>query len=591
LVSCRVAAMPHIMPRMTGQRPWLSSYPSDVPRSLAPYPEESVFSMLESSARRFPDRPAIAWFGKKLTYAELLAEVERCSAMLAGLDVKRGDRVALIMPNSPSFTIAFYACMRLGAVAVGNNPIYTHREMRHQLEDADVSVVLVADLMYADFAPVFAELGIDQVIVTRLNDYMPLVKKWLAPTLKFKKQQVANGKPWPPVPPDANVLRWTQALKDAGPAPPVATVDPTHDVAALIYTGGTTGVAKGAMLSHHNITSNARQSASWFPSIEDGREAVLAALPFFHSYGLLAMNLTILIGAKLIPMPNPRDIHMVLELIDHEKPTLFPGVPRLYVAVNEHPDVGKFDLKSIMACVSGAAPLPVAVAKEFERVTGGGQLVEGYGLTECSPVTHANPFNGTRKPGHIGLPIPDTDVRVISLDDPDKEMPAGEPGELCIRGPQVMLGYWHRPEETALAIRNGWFHTGDVAVMDADGYFKIVDRLKDMIIVSGFNVYPNEVEDVLYHHPAISKAAVIGLPDDRTGERIKAYVVLKEGQSLSADELLTWSKDPEQGLTGYRAPKEIEFRDSLPETLVGKVLRRALQEEERARVEAATSAS
>jgi long-chain acyl-CoA synthetase len=318
---------------------------------------------------------------------------------------------------------------------------------------------------------------------------------------------------------------------------------------------------------------------------------LLAALPFFHSYGLLAMNLSVLIAAKLIPMPNPRDIHMILELTQHEKPTLFPGVPRLYVAVNEHPDVGKFDLKSIMACVSGAAPLPVAVAREFERVTGGGQLVEGYGLTECSPVTHANPFNGPRKPGHIGMPIPDTDVRIISLDDPDKLMPVGEPGELCIKGPQVMLGYWRRPEETALAIRNGWFHTGDVAVMDADGYFKIVDRLKDMIIVSGFNVYPNEVEDVLYHHPAISKAAVIGLPDDRTGERVKAYVILKDGRSLTVDELIAWCKDPEQGLTGYRAPKEIEFRDSLPETLVGKVLRRALQEEERVKREAATTAS
>jgi long-chain acyl-CoA synthetase len=583
--------MPHIMPRMSEERPWLHSYPSDVPRSLAPYPEESVFAMLESSARRFPDRPAIAWFGKHLTYAELLGEVERCSAMLGDLGVGKGDRVALIMPNSPPFTIAFYACMRLGAVAVGNNPIYTTREMRHQLADAETNVVLVADLMYADFAPVFAELGIEHVVVTRLNDYMPLLKKLLAPTLKFKKQQLANGKPWPPVAKDAPVLRWAAALEDAGPAPPVANVRPMDDVAVLIYTGGTTGIAKGAMLSHHNITSNARQSGAWFPSIEEGREALLAALPFFHSYGLLAMNLSVLIAAKLIPMPNPRDIHMILELTQHEKPTLFPGVPRLYVAVNEHPDVGKFDLKSIMACVSGAAPLPVAVAKEFERVTGGGQLVEGYGLTECSPVTHANPFNGPRKPGHIGMPIPDTDVRVMSLDDPDKEMPTGEPGELCIKGPQVMLGYWRRPEETALAIRNGWFHTGDVAVMDTEGYFKIVDRLKDMIIVSGFNVYPNEVEDVLYHHPAISKAAVIGLPDDRTGERVKAYVILRDGQRLTAEELIAWCKDPEQGLTGYRAPKEIEFRDSLPETLVGKVLRRALQEEERVKREAAATAS
>src|SRR3990172_8910351 len=560
-VSCRVAAMRPIMPCMSDSRPWLVSYPSDVPTSLAPLPEENVFAMLEASARRFPDRPAIAWFGKHVTYGGLLREVERCSAMLTGLGVTKGDRVAMIIPNSPAFTIAFYACMRIGAVAVGNNPLYTAREMAHQLRDADTNVVIVADLMYADFASVFADVGIEHVVVTRLNDYMPGIKKLLAPILKFKKQQRASGKPWPPVPKDAKVLRWHEALRGAEPVPPVATVRPTEDVAALIYTGGTTGVAKGAMLSHFNLTSNARQGAAWFPTVVDGEEALLAAMPFFHSYGLLAMNLTILIAAKLIPVPNPRDIHMILELTQAEKPSLFPGVPRLYIAVNEHPDALKFDLKSIKACVSGAAPLPVAVAKEFEKVTGGGQLVEGYGLTECSPVTHANPFSGGRKPGHIGLPVPDTDVRIMSIDDPDKQMPTGEPGELCIQGPQVMLGYWRRPEETALAIRNGWFHTGDVAVMEDDGYFKIVDRLKDMILVSGFNVYPNEVEDVLYHHPPISKCAVIGVPDERTGERVKAFVVLREGATLTAEELTAWCKDPAQGLTGYRAPKDVEFRD------------------------------
>jgi long-chain acyl-CoA synthetase len=493
------------------------------------------------------------------------------------------------MPNSPAFTIGFFACMRLGAIAVCNNPSYTEREMTHQLRDAEPSVVIVADLMYAEYASVFAELGIEHVVVTRLNDYMPLIKKLLAPALKFKKVQRAAGKPWPPVPKDAKVLRWHTALASAGPVPPIATISPAEDVAALIYTGGTTGIAKGAMLSHRNLCANARQGAAWFPSVVEGEEALLAAMPFFHSYGLLAQNLTILIGAKLIPIPNPRDIHVILEMTQDEKPSLFPGVPRLYIAVNEHPDALKYDLKSIMACVSGAAPLPVAVAKEFERVTGGGQLVEGYGLTECSPVTHANPFNGVRKPGSIGLPVPDTDVRIMSIDDPDLVMPLGEPGELCIQGPQVMLGYWRRPEETALAIRNGWFHTGDVAVADTDGYYSIVDRLKDMILVSGFNVYPNEVEDVLYHHPAISKCAVVGLPDERTGERVKAYVVLKEGATLTAEDLIAWCKDPDQGLTGYRAPKEIEFRDSLPETLVGKVLRRVLQDEERHRAAAATA--
>ena len=576
-----------MMPPMTGHRPWFASYPPDVPKTLEPYPEESLFALLEGSAGRFPDRPAIAWFGAHMSYATLLNEVQRCSAMLAGLGVTQGDRVALIVPNSPPYTIAFYACQRIGAIVVGNNPLYTKREMEHQLRDADPKVVLVADLMYADFADVFAEVGIANVVVTRLNDYMPLIKRLLAPIAVFRKQQRAAGKPWPPVPKGAPVLWWNDAMRRAGAVPPAATVRPREDAAVLIYTGGTTGVAKGAMLSHHNLTCNARQGAAWFPQIVDGEDALLAALPFFHSYGLLAMNLTMLIGAKLIPVPNPRDIHMVLELIQKEKPSLFPGVPRLYIAVNENPNTPKFDLKSIMACVSGAAPLPVAVAEEFERVTGGGQVVEGFGLTECSPVTHANPFNGVRKAGHIGLPIPDTDVRIISLVDPDKEMPVGEPGELCIKGPQVMLGYWRRPEETALSIRNGWLHTGDVAQVDDEGYFKIVDRLKDMIIVSGFNVYPNEVEDVLYMHPKISKCAVVSVPDDRTGEAVKAFVVLKNGESLTAEELTAWCRDPAQGLTGYRIPREIEFRDSLPETMVGKVLRRLLQDEERAKREAA----
>ncbi len=570
-----------MMRQMREERPWLRSYPPDVPHTLEPYPLESVFALLEGSARRFPDRPAIAWFGRHLSYGDLLQEVERCSAMLASLGVEKGDRVSLIMPNCPPFVIAYYACQRLGAISVGNNPLYTKREMAHQLQDTGPKVVLVADLMYADFAEVFAELGIEQVVVVRLNDYMPVLKRFLAPVAVFRKQQKAAGKPWPPVPKDAPVRRWRRVLKTDAPVPPVATVDPKTDPASFVYTGGTTGVAKGAVLSHANLAANARQAAAWFPMVHDGEDAVLAPLPFFHSFGVVSMNLAIVKAAKLIPVPNPRDLHMILELIDHEKPTLFPGVPRMYIALNEHPQTPRFDLKSLKACISGAAPLPVAVAKEFERITQGAQVVEGYGLTECSPVTHANPVSGVRKEGCIGMPIPDTECRLVSLEDPDRDMGVGEPGELCIRGPQVMLGYWKRPEETALAIRNGWFHTGDVAVMDEDGYFKIVDRLKDMIIVSGFNVYPNEVEDVLYHHPKISKCAVVGIADDRTGERVKAFVVLKPGESLTSEELLAWCKDPVQGLAGYRAPHEIEFRDTLPETMVGKVLRRALQDEER----------
>src|SRR3954464_8993492 len=464
-VSCRVVAMPHIMPRMSDERPWLSTYPQDVPPSIAPFPDESLFSLLESAAGRFPDRPAIAWFGRHLSYRELLHEVELCSAMLAGLGVRKGDRVALIMPNSPPFTIAFYACMRIGAVAVGNNPVYTAREMEHQLRDAEVNVVLVADLMYADFADVFTAVGIEHVVVTRLNDYMPGLKKLLAPALKFKKQQRAVGKPWPPVPKDAAVRRWHEEMASAGPIPAVATIQAAEDLAVLIYTGGTTGIAKGAMLSHANLTANARQAWAWITTIEEGQDAVLAALPFFHSYGLLAMVLTGLIAAKLVPVPNPRDIHLILEISQEEKPTFFPGVPRLYVAINEFPDLQRFDLKSVKACVSGAAPLPQAVAKRFAEVSDGAVLVEGYGLTECSPVTHVNPMDGIRAGGSIGMPIPDTDVVMSPLDDLAAAVPQGEAGELCIRRPQVMLGHWPPDAAPALAPESGWFHTGDVAVM------------------------------------------------------------------------------------------------------------------------------
>jgi long-chain acyl-CoA synthetase len=383
------------------------------------------------------------------------------------------------------------------------------------------------------------------------------------------------------VPKDARVTRWHVAMKAAGVAPPAATVDPREDVAALIYTGGTTGVSKGAALSHRNIVSNTMQARAWFPTIVEGEDAILGVLPFFHSFGMLAQNLAIIKGLKLIPVPNPRDIHAVLESISKEKASLFAGVPRMYIALNENPKTPGFDLKSLKVCVSGGAPLPGAVAEEFTRITGGASLLEGYGLTETAPLATANPFSGTRKVGSIGIPAPDTDIRLQSLDDPDRDAEPGQPGELCIKGPQVMLGYWEKPEETAIVIRNGWFHTGDIAVMDDDGYFRIVDRLKDMIIVSGFNVYPTEVEEVLYRHPKISKCAVVGIPDERTGERVKAFVVLKEGETASAAEIIGWTKDPAQGLTGYRAPHEVEFRDALPETMIGKVLRRVLQEEER----------
>jgi long-chain acyl-CoA synthetase len=564
---------------MIEQRPWFATYPQGVPHSLEPYPDLSVFGMLEASARRHPEAPALAWFGRKISYAALLREVERCSAALAGMGVGKGDRVALIMPNCPQYVIAFYATARLGAIVVGNNPLYTTREMEHQLRDCSPSVVVVLDLLYSDFANVFETIAQQHVVVARLNDYMSFPKKQLAPALKFKKVQREQGKPWPPVAKGAPVTWWEGWLDAAGPAPVAPLIDPETDTAGFIYTGGTTGISKGAMLSHRNMVANAMQAAAYL-SLLEGEEALLGPLPYFHSFGMLTMNVAILIAAKMVPIPNPRDLHLVLEEISKEKPTFVPGVPRLFNALNESPLAAKFDLRSVKACISGAAPLPTAVAERFAQITGGARLVEGYGLTECSPVTHANPLDGPR-PGSIGMPMPDTDCKIVDLVDPDRTLGPGERGELCVRGPQVMLGYWNRPEDTALAIRNGWFHTGDVAVMDPDGYFRIVDRLKEMILVSGFNVYPNEIEDALYRHPKISKVAVIGVPDDKTGEAVKAFVVLREGESATADDLVAWARDPANGLTAYRTPKQIELRDSLPETMVGKVLRRVLAEEER----------
>ncbi|MEX0753588.1 MAG: long-chain fatty acid--CoA ligase [Actinomycetota bacterium] len=566
-------------------RPWLEHYPPDVPKTLAPFPERSLFSLLEDSARRHPDRPATAFFGKHLTYRQLLERVERFSAVLVGLGVGTGDRVALVLPNCPQYVIAYYATARIGAVVVGNNPLYTPRELAFQLSDAGVKATVVLEQLYPLLSKAQQEGGeTGPVIVAKLNEEMRFPLNLLAP-IKFRRDAKAEGTPWPPVPRDADITWWRDAVSAAGATPPVATVDAATEPAGFIYTGGTTGPAKAAMLSHANLVANAMQGQAWFPDIRDGHEGMMCILPFFHSFGMLAMNVGVISAMKLIMVPR-FELHMVLKEIAKEKPTYLPGVPRLYIQINEAEESRKYDLRSVTACVSGAAPLPMAVARKFKEVTGGAEVVEGYGLTECSPVTHANPFNGTRKEGSIGMPVPDTECKIVDLENPDKIQAVGEPGELCIRGPQVMLGYWNRPEESALAVRNGWFHTGDVAVMDADGYFSIVDRLKDMVLVSGFNVYPTEIEEVLFRHPKILKACVVGVPDEKTGEAVKAFVVLKPGEHITADELVEWCRDPSGGgLTRYRVPKQIEFRDSLPETLVGKVLRRVLLEEERKKQE------
>jgi long-chain acyl-CoA synthetase len=417
-------------------------------------------------------------------------------------------------------------------------------------------------------------------IVTGVTDYMKFPINVIAP-VKLKREAQQKGHPWPPVPRDAPVKWWKDIMRRAGSIPPVAEVDPVKDPAGFIYTGGTTGLSKGAMLSHHNLVVNCMQGAAWFGDLRDGEDSILCVLPFFHSYGMtVGMNIGIFKAAKLILMPR-FELEACLKAIAKEKPSLFPGIPRIYIALNEAPQTKDYDLSSVRACLSGAASLPLAVAEKFESITGA-RVVEGYGLTETSPITHANPIMGKRKEGSIGLPIPDTDCKLMDIGDPTRDAEPGQPGELAISGPQVMLGYWNRPDETAGMIReqNGvrWLYTGDIASVDEEGYFRIVDRKKEMVLVSGFNVYPTEIEQVLYRHPKIQKVCVVGVPDQKTGEALKAFVVLRVGEHATPEEIIVWSRNH---LTGYRVPKQVEFRDELPETLVGKVLRRVLLEDEK----------
>ena len=424
---------------MTDHRPWFASYPPKVPKTLEPFPEKSLFSILEDSARKYPAAPALAFrlpgapAGKTLSYRQLLQEVERFAGVLASLGVRRGDRVGLILPNCPQYVIGYYACLRMGAVVVGNNPLYTEPELSHQLRDAGTEVVVVLENLYPKLGAIRDEVGVREVIATKVTDFMPFPVNLLAP-LRMKKEAKHAGEPWPPVPPGAKVKWWKELMRGSYPKTAPVEVDAKNDLAGLIYTGGTTGLSKGAMLTHYNLLSNVMQGRSWFPGLREGKEGIMCVLPFFHSFGMtVCMNMGIYLGAKLV-LEVRFDLDSSLQAIQREKPTVFPGVPRLYIAINEGRETSKYDLGSIAACFSGAAALPLAVAEKFEKVTGS-RIVEGYGLTESSPITHANPIEGTRKPGSIGLPIPDTDCRVVELDDWTKEVPHGEEGELIVSGP------------------------------------------------------------------------------------------------------------------------------------------------------------
>ncbi len=470
-----------------------------------------------------------------------------------------------MLPNSPQFVIAFYGSLLAGLTVVNVNPMYTPGELSYQLADSGADALVILDLLWPRYAEIAGEHNLKLAVRTGIQDYLPFPKNWLFP-LKAKKEGS-----WPKT---LGGLAWKKFLAGGKGEQNWPRLE-LNQLALLQYTGGTTGRPKGAMLSHKNLTVNALQVQAWIPDFREGEEVILGVIPFFHVYGMtVAMNLAMTGGGKLVLLPrwNTRE---VLETIARSKPTLFPGVPTMYVAINTDPATKKYDLTSIRACISGSAPLPVEVAETFEKITGA-RLVEGYGLTESAPVTHANPIYSQRKIGSIGLPLPSVDAKIV--DDEGRPLPTGEAGELAVKGPNVMLGYWNRPEETAQTLKDGWLFTGDVARMDEEGYFYIVDRKKDMIIAGGYNIYPREVEEVLYQHPAVKEAAVVGVPDAYRGETVKAFLVLKEGyeDEIDEEELKAFAR---KRLAAYKVPKLWEFRKELPKTAVGKILRRRLREE------------
>ncbi|MBI4305193.1 MAG: long-chain fatty acid--CoA ligase [Chloroflexi bacterium] len=549
--------------------PSTQSRPGGGPLGSLAYPKIPLYRFLEDAARRSPRNTALIFFGQRTSYADLFDEAKRVAAGLTSLGMARGDRVAMMLPNCPQAVAAYYGTLWAGGIAVMLNPLYTARELKLQLQDSGARFLIVLDLLATKALEGVDRTPVEHVIVTGIRERLPWLLGMLYP-LKLKLRGSSTR-----VPRHGKVIPYSQLLSAGALESPVS-VDPRADVALLQYTGGTTGLPRAAMLTHFNLVANCIQLDAWLPALPEDL-TVAGVLPFFHVYGMTTvMNFGVMKGARIILLPR-FSIRDVLISIEKYRPQIFPGVPAMYAALNNYPEVGKFDLSSIRWCVSGAAPLAAQVKQTFEKLTGG-RLVEGYGLTEASPVTHSNPLDGVQKTGSIGLPLPDTEYRIVDLKT-GEPVATGEAGELIVRGPQVMQGYWNRPEETARTLRDGWLHTGDVARVDPEGYVYIVDRIKEMIIVSGYNVYPREVEEVLYQHPAVREAAVIGVPDAIKGEAVKAFVVLKDAVQCSADEIAEWSK---RQLAPYKVPKQVEFVTELPKSLIGKVLRRVLVERDRA---------
>ena len=497
---------------------------------------------------------------------------------LAALGVAKGTRVAIQAPNLPQTVIAIFATLRAGGITVLTNPLYTGPEIEHQWNDAGATVAILMDFLYAGrVKQIRGKVGIEHYIVASIPEYLGFPLNILAP-FKLKK---ASPPMIAKVPEAPNVHHFRKLIRRTSPNPPKLEMG-MDDVAMLQYTGGTTGVSKGAMLTHRNMSFNTQQTARWATGIEEGKDTWLGCMPYFHIYGVTISMLTpVYMGGHIVLIPNPRDVGAMIKNILKHRVTLMPAVPAMYNAINQYPGVDKLDLSSIKICNSGSAPLPVEVLQRFEDLTGA-KISEGFGLTETSPLTHCNPVYGMRKKGSVGVPVSDTDAKLVDIEDGVTEMPIGVEGELLIRGPQVMKGYWNRPEATDEMIKDGWLYTGDLATMDEDGYFRIVGRKKDMILCSGYNVYPDEVDRVLMGHPDVLEAATIGVPDERRGETVKSFIVLKPGAKVTAEDLIAYCREH---LAAYKIPRLVEFRDSLPKSTVLKILRRELRDEEMAKLQ------
>ncbi len=550
------------------EKAWYKFYEDGVKERID-FEEILVPQYLEESAEKFPDRPALVFQGFSLTFKELNQKVAQFTSVLKDFGIKKGDSVSILLPNVIPCVIAYYAILRVGAIVVMNNPLYTDIELEHQFNDSDSKLLITLDLLGNRMIKLRNKTKIKQIIYTSIGDYLPFIKGLLFPLVAKKKKLAADVDNAP------DVYKFKELITKYSPdfTQEKVTFD---DIAMYQYTGGTTGVSKGVMLTHRNISCQTQQIEAWFPAFEKGAEIMLGALPFFHVFGMsVSMNFAIFMGWTnvLVPKPQPEPL---LESISKFKVTFAPLVPTMYIGILEHPAIKNTDLTSLKGCFSGSAPLPIEVINSFQEITGS-IIVEGFGLTESSPVTHINPLNGKRKPGSIGLPIPETECKIVDLKNPDILMKLGESGELLIRGPQVMKGYLNKPEETKKTLTDDdWLCTGDVAKMDDEGYFYIVDRIKDMILSGGYNVYPRDIDEVLFTHPKVLEACCIGIPHEKRGEAVKAYIVLKSGETATSEEIISFCAER---IAKYKLPVEVEFREELPKSNVGKILRKDLRKE------------